>query len=147
MKGSKLILAGDPLQLPPTIISSGRRSEKSPGKPRSPNTALKTTAPKSKNITSTKPSDKAAKPEVAGPNLKDSDRSVDEEDVHSTASSDEDEGPSNSVQPVRSRKSPRLMPPKSLEVTLFQRLERMYGPSIKRMLTIQYRCGTSNLAY
>ena len=32
-----------------------------------------------------------------------------------------------------------LQPPVSLEVTLFDRLEAMLGPDIKRMLTIQYR--------
>jgi DNA polymerase alpha-associated DNA helicase A len=32
-----------------------------------------------------------------------------------------------------------LQPPRTLETTLFDRLERMYGPSIKRMLTVQYR--------
>lgn len=140
LKGSKLILAGDPLQLPPTIISSGTRSVKSSKKPKAPNIAVKVAAPKSKDNTSTKPSNKSAKPKVSGPNIEEIDRSAGEEsDVHSTASSDEGEGVTTSAQPARPRKSLRLLPPKSLEVTLFQRLERMYGPSIKRMLTIQYR--------
>jgi len=33
----------------------------------------------------------------------------------------------------------KLVPPKTLETTLFDRLEAMYGASIKRMLEIQYR--------
>lgn len=34
---------------------------------------------------------------------------------------------------------PKLKPPRTLETTLFDRLETMYGPGIKRMLTVQYR--------
>jgi DNA polymerase alpha-associated DNA helicase A len=44
--------------------------------------------------------------------------------------------------PVTSNRQTRpevLRPPRNLETTLFDRLERMYGPSIKRMLTVQYR--------
>ncbi|KAI0293908.1 P-loop containing nucleoside triphosphate hydrolase protein [Russula brevipes] len=32
-----------------------------------------------------------------------------------------------------------LMPPRTLELTMFERLEKMYGPRIKYMLTVQYR--------
>jgi DNA polymerase alpha-associated DNA helicase A len=32
-----------------------------------------------------------------------------------------------------------LVPPRTLETTMFDRLERMYGPTIKRMLEVQYR--------
>lgn len=32
-----------------------------------------------------------------------------------------------------------LRPPRTLETTLFDRLERMYGSGIKRMLKVQYR--------
>jgi hypothetical protein len=34
---------------------------------------------------------------------------------------------------------PRLKPPRTLETTLFDRLERMYGDGIKRVLKVQYR--------
>lgn len=37
------------------------------------------------------------------------------------------------------KKSPILLPPQTLETTLFERLEKMYGPSIKKMLRVQYR--------
>ena len=36
-------------------------------------------------------------------------------------------------------KRTRLFPPRTLETTLFDRLERLYGEGIKRVLTIQYR--------
>lgn len=32
-----------------------------------------------------------------------------------------------------------LRPPKDLSITLFERLEKMYGTSIKKMLEVQYR--------
>jgi DNA polymerase alpha-associated DNA helicase A len=33
----------------------------------------------------------------------------------------------------------RLKPPRTLETTLFDRLERIYGAGIKRVLQVQYR--------
>jgi DNA polymerase alpha-associated DNA helicase A len=33
-----------------------------------------------------------------------------------------------------------LVPPPTLEVTMFERLEQMFGLGIKCMLTVQYRC-------
>lgn len=33
----------------------------------------------------------------------------------------------------------RLKPPRTLETTLFDRLERLYGEGIKRVLKVQYR--------
>ncbi|EDR10416.1 uncharacterized protein LACBIDRAFT_319758 [Laccaria bicolor S238N-H82] len=76
-KAKKLILAGDPMQLPPTILSIGN------------NKKAKAKAGKSASIAT--------------------------------------------------NKRIELMPPRTLETTLFDRLEKMYGPSIKRMLKVQYR--------
>ncbi|KAL1725364.1 P-loop containing nucleoside triphosphate hydrolase protein [Schizophyllum commune] len=67
-KAKKLILAGDPMQLPPTILS-----------------------------------------------------------------------PAPKAQPKQRTRTPILRPPRTLETTLFDRLEKMHGPSIKRMLKVQYR--------
>ncbi|KAK1923993.1 putative DNA helicase [Papiliotrema laurentii] len=75
LKSNKVILAGDPQQLPPTILSRGEPAVQG------------------------KPSDKSA--------------------LDSTR--------------------PRLQPPKTLETTLFDRLERLYGTGVKRVLTTQYR--------
>ncbi|KLO18880.1 P-loop containing nucleoside triphosphate hydrolase protein [Schizopora paradoxa] len=85
LKGDKLILAGDPLQLPPTVLSVDKKIKKSPEKK-----AETKPASKSKLISS------------------------------------------------RSKKT-GLRPPNSLEVTLFERLEKTHGASIKRMLQVQYR--------
>ena len=54
------------------------------------------------------------------------------------ADAPENENPSESPK-KRSSKRPGLRPPRTLETTLFDRLERMYGPGIKRLLNVQYR--------
>ncbi|KAF4607995.1 hypothetical protein EYR40_000336 [Pleurotus pulmonarius] len=79
-KAKKLILAGDPMQLPPTILSINAQDK-----------SKKTQSAKNSGSTSSKSA------------------------------------------------SPVLRPPRTLETTLFDRLEKMYGSKIKRMLTIQYR--------
>jgi hypothetical protein len=48
-------------------------------------------------------------------------------------------GPTSKVSNLRYR---GLKPPRTLELTLFERLEKMFGPRIKCMLTVQYRCVT-----
>jgi DNA polymerase alpha-associated DNA helicase A len=40
---------------------------------------------------------------------------------------------------IKPNKPAGIRPPRSLETTLFDRLEKMYGASIKRMLDVQYR--------
>ncbi|KAJ7829434.1 AAA domain-containing protein [Mycena olivaceomarginata] len=42
---------------------------------------------------------------------------------------------------------PVLRPPRTLETTLFDRLEKMYGSSIKRMLQVQYRMHSDICAF
>jgi DNA polymerase alpha-associated DNA helicase A len=37
------------------------------------------------------------------------------------------------------RRRTELKAPRTLETTLFDRLERIYGPGIKRLLAVQYR--------
>ncbi|KAF9070139.1 P-loop containing nucleoside triphosphate hydrolase protein [Rhodocollybia butyracea] len=78
-KAKKLILAGDPLQLPPTVLSEGDNS---------PNAAQ----------LATKKNTQSSKTQVG-----------------------------------------QLRPSRTLETTLFDRLESMYGSGIKRMLNVQYR--------
>ncbi|KAF8336585.1 P-loop containing nucleoside triphosphate hydrolase protein [Cantharellus anzutake] len=85
LKGQKLILAGDPLQLPPTIMSMTSSNA----------------SPKVKTTSTSKAKAVAKHTESA--------------------------------------RSMALRPSESLEVTLFDRLEAMLGPSVKRMLTVQYR--------
>ncbi|KAJ3918394.1 P-loop containing nucleoside triphosphate hydrolase protein [Lentinula edodes] len=88
-KAKKLILAGDPMQLPPTVLSldKRRKQQKSAG-----------------------------------------------------SGSDDDANSETVVANNKPRsKMPILRPSRSLETTLFDRLESMYGSGIKRMLNVQYR--------
>ncbi|EAL19401.1 hypothetical protein CNBH0940 [Cryptococcus deneoformans B-3501A] len=77
LKSKKLILAGDPQQLPPTIMSKEN-----------------------------------------APPLKDLQEAIDQ---------------------IKLGDSPSLKSPRTLETTLFERLEKLYGPGIKRVLQVQYR--------
>lgn len=50
-----------------------------------------------------------------------------------------DEVETKPERPGKPEKRPILRPPRTLETTLFDRLEKMYGPGIKRLLNVQYR--------
>ncbi|KAI0037075.1 AAA domain-containing protein [Vararia minispora EC-137] len=94
-KAKKLILAGDPKQLPPTILSLDKSGRKLSGTP------------------------------LGNPSLSNtkSQKSIEQENERK----------------VNKRQPTGLRPPRTLETTIFDRLEKMYGPSVKRMLTVQYR--------
>ncbi|KNZ74095.1 DNA polymerase alpha-associated DNA helicase A [Termitomyces sp. J132] len=105
-KAKKLILAGDPMQLPPTILSlNNEKKTKGASIP------------------------KAAKP----------DKELEAE------KSQPSPPPKSSIPPRATR--PLLRPPRTLETTLFDRLQEMYGASIKRMLTVQYRMHSQICAF
>ncbi|KAF9224765.1 P-loop containing nucleoside triphosphate hydrolase protein [Gyrodon lividus] len=154
-KAKKLILAGDPMQLPPTILSLNKHEKKSK-EAKSPDRTDKTGQAKGA------PTKQAGAPKSS---VEDENRPVpandeDEESSHSSsteAGSDSEsesvrgdrliaedttafatDGTEISTQPPK-QKRPRLRPPRTLETTLFDRLERMYGPGIKRLLNVQYR--------
>lgn len=131
-KAMKLILAGDPMQLPPTVLSVDDRSKKK---------KELTKEPSSKPINAKKSSESQLKTTPTTP-----------EDITSLSegSSNEDEsdkgdgalalGPTPSKDKKTVTKNvPLLRPPRTLETTLFDRLEKMYGSRTKRMLTVQYR--------
>lgn len=151
-KGKKLILAGDPMQLPPTILSLDKHRKKD-------TQAKSSERPNGKNNLDSKGG--TAKP--SEPDKSDA-SSVDnrQEDAESSSEtgSDSDSAtvhgdvviaeesttpapapPENPTEPSKQRpsKRPGLRPPRTLETTLFDRLERMYGPGIKRLLNVQYR--------
>ncbi|KAG6899406.1 hypothetical protein C0993_010517 [Termitomyces sp. T159_Od127] len=116
-KAKKLILAGDPMQLPPTILSLPNKKEKD---------AFKSTTVK-KYTTKNK---KDETPDSASDSL------VDDHEEKGLETERPQPSPSELVMTTVHR--PLLRPPRTLETTLFDRLEIMYGESIKRMLTIQY---------
>lgn len=54
--------------------------------------------------------------------------------------SEDDATPSNGMNEINATsRRPKLSPPRTLEMTLFDRLEKMYGAGIKRLLAVQYR--------
>ncbi|KAG8889191.1 hypothetical protein FRB99_004007, partial [Tulasnella sp. 403] len=133
-KAKKLILAGDPMQLPPTVIAI----DKSKGKTK-PTTKTQTS---SSTKTKKKKADagREATPVSLGPDAsKVGDAAGDGIDEIEIDKGLQETPPV--VKPTKTLKSssPELKPPPSLEVTLFDRLESMYGPQLKRMLTVQYR--------
>ncbi|KAJ3746523.1 AAA domain-containing protein [Lentinula detonsa] len=145
-KAKRLILAGDPMQLPPTVLSldKQKRQQKKGGstsKSQVKNTNMKPQGKLAKNSEPNNPpqshfgeegksssggSDDGAKPFESGTEHESSDNRSDNIEIV--------------VKPHKPRSStPVLRPSRTLETTLFDRLESMYGPEIKRMLNVQYR--------
>lgn len=108
------------MQLPPTVLAQ---------------------APRAKSMATSETSAKKPGP-VPVEEVEDSSDTDDDSDSTSNSADDASaEKPKDSVPTKESSPFPRpLKPPKSLEVTMFERLETMYGPSVKRMLKLQYRC-------
>ncbi|ESK98017.1 dna helicase [Moniliophthora roreri MCA 2997] len=120
---TKLILAGDPMQLPPTVLAVELQQKKK----------------KKKEVTSKK-TEKGCS-EVEKENEPDEDGSESE----GSASEDEERKKlQNAATKVTGKDKKKLgtgvlCPPRTLETTLFDRLEEMWGEGIKRMLNVQYR--------
>lgn len=131
------------MQLPPTVLSMDRNRDKK----KMPSEQSKKQPP-SGNKKSTRQSTKAAN-DLKQPTSTNTFKGSREEHENDTQSTDADsgvdvaeEGQSASSSDNNRTKKIRdsvLRPPKTLETTLFDRLEKMYGSAIKRMLEIQYR--------
>jgi DNA polymerase alpha-associated DNA helicase A len=127
-KAKKLILAGDPKQLPPTIHSLP--TSKDSGSQR--RTGSRVGAYIEISIT---PSD-TSQPDGLDA-ISNSHNKLDSAEPGNTPASDPH--PSSRMVP---NMHGLLTPPQTLEMTMFERLDKMYGPDIKCMLTVQYRCVT-----
>ncbi|KAN0094675.1 AAA domain containing protein [Tylopilus felleus] len=154
-KGKKLILAGDPMQLPPTILSLDKHEKKN-NQAKSPEKQRKNGSENKGAPTKFSELDKSKGPLTSST----ADGQEDETALSSETGSDSDsesvrgdaviaedttvppaETPENPTDRPKKKSSsrPGLRPPRTLETTLFNRLERMYGPGIKRLLNVQYR--------
>jgi len=147
-KGKKLILAGDPMQLPPTILSNDKVDKKKKDKAR-PGVIQSSS---NKNVKAEKkkqnePSADLAEIATESLVLSDSD-SEDSSDGEQVLGEDaaakvtpSNEPPHTKIADTTKTKTKwtGLRPPQTLETTLFDRLEKMYGTGIKRMLKVQYR--------
>lgn len=51
----------------------------------------------------------------------------------------DDAKPLDDLKDLKLTDRPKLKPPRTLEITLFDRLESMFGGGIKRVLNTQYR--------
>lgn len=149
-KAKKLILAGDPMQLPPTILSLDKRkaSEKGPGPIMKGSTKRTKTPGKAVGKSpgdSKKQEIPLETPQDQKSSFSDTDRDSDSDSVKGdTVIAQEDVSSLGEVEPKPKisglpDKRPVLRPPRTLETTLFDRLEKMYGPGIKRLLNVQYR--------
>lgn len=117
-QGGILILAGDHLQLPPTV--KGYRHSHAKGKSKASRGGQKTKIPASSPALATNSDD------------------CKEDSGHDSDDRDWNESVKYNALP-RKVKRTVLRPPRSLETTLFSRLLGMYGPNCKALLDTQYR--------
>ncbi|TFY81728.1 hypothetical protein EWM64_g2284 [Hericium alpestre] len=145
-KGKKLVLAGDPKQLPPTILSLDESRKKSKENGDKSKTVPKAAHDKkTKQQLKTKPAPSPtpqpdAEPEQRPPSASESESSDSEEDLPPESPEEKSAKLDDKIKPKPAKKGRQgLKPPRTLETTMFERLEKMYGPGIKRMLIVQYR--------
>ncbi|KAL7283392.1 hypothetical protein ACG7TL_002822 [Trametes sanguinea] len=136
-KAQKLILAGDPMQLPPTIISIDKKEKK---KDKTSSAKDKIQPKASAGGNGSKSASSKPAPAVDNPlDAEESESTEDEEGDSEIAADPEESAKAKPRDPRKPGSHALLRPPRTLETTLFERLEKMYGPGIKRMLTVQYR--------
>ncbi|GJE86304.1 P-loop containing nucleoside triphosphate hydrolase [Phanerochaete sordida] len=145
-KGKKLILAGDPMQLPPTILSTDAPGKSGKSKDAKGDAKASSDKKTTKSPTPAKAEQEAKQDVESDATLPPdtdiaSDSSADEEELSESQETKTVSAPSKApATKVKRPQKPRsLRPPRSLETTMFDRLEKMYGPGIKRMLNVQYR--------
>jgi DNA polymerase alpha-associated DNA helicase A len=173
-KAKKLILAGDPMQLPPTVLALDRPQKKGraenglDGKERvkpdgttkqkkgdtqaqATPKALDDEAGETVDAPPTSESEDDGDDEAGDKDGEDGDEALAESEAIPNTNALEVEAQAdvktdaNRKSKERKQKQRGLRPPRTLETTMFARLESMYGPNIKRMLTVQYRCATSHV--
>ncbi|KAG1737470.1 AAA domain-containing protein [Suillus paluster] len=149
-KAKKLILAGDPMQLPPTILSIDKHDEKKTGtatSKKSENPSV--TANDQKKLQESTASKPLLPEEDEGTSNSDADSEVEsikgdeimEQDAAIELSTEAEPQLKEKPKKIQKKGNQRtgLRPPRTLETTLFDRLEKMYGSDIKRLLNVQYR--------
>jgi DNA polymerase alpha-associated DNA helicase A len=119
------------MQLPPTILSTNKERKKDLDKSGAKASAKAKPQAKASVIVHQK---QQALTNICG-------RGSSSGNSESATSDDEEDVTNGGVRIEENLKENRkpLKPPRTLETTLFDRLEKMYGPGIKRMLNVQYR--------
>lgn len=125
------------MQLPPTILSVNKHEKKANNL--KPSTSkLSTKSPKTKEPVKEPEVEAAVEEESEGSTREGSEDDTDADGINEPAP----KPVSPPIKPRAQKKKEKvrsLRPPRTLETTLFDRLEKMYGPDIKRMLNVQYR--------
>jgi DNA polymerase alpha-associated DNA helicase A len=138
------------MQLPPTILSNDKHGKKPVVTATSKKNAKSSAStangekklqeptaskPQPEEGVDTSPSDADSDTgSVTGDEIMEQDTAI---EVSTEAGSQPKEESKEAQKKVKKRTG--LRPPRTLETTLFDRLEKMYGPDIKRLLNIQYR--------
>lgn len=137
--GGKIVLAGDHLQLPPTVKGVTKSTSKSGGKTRGPQSDK--SQGKNKEATATKT--KASKDEHND--------QIPHQPDDSLSDSSSDEAVVSTFSPSPSSRKhlhrPKLRPPRTLETTLFSRLLGLYGDGCKALLSVQYRMNKEIMSF
>ncbi|KAJ9103336.1 hypothetical protein QFC19_004434 [Naganishia cerealis] len=171
LKSKKLILAGDPLQLPPTILSANQKSSEIkvklkpvdfPGNVARLDTSNSGVDPNGVSLDPTlgQAGAEAAEADTGAREMgtadiesvaegltilpltedRDAKTSDDTATVEDSMASKDTPTSANSMKENNAAlKRPKLSLPRTLEMTLFDRLEKTYGAGIKRLLAVQYR--------
>lgn len=145
LKAKRLILAGDHLQLPPTVKSA------KPGEGLDRAVTGRTNGSKKGVKAGAKPEAEPAEAREAA--QADGDEGDDDEQDEVDGEDDEDsEGapsatPTANTPPQPRRPRLRLRPTKSLTTTLFSRLLALHGDPVRRMLTTSYRFNAKICAF
>jgi len=145
LKAKKLVLAGDPMQLPPTILSLNHRRKKQGNHRHVVITDKSDTEQAGAPLKSTRPPS-APSGTVDLAQMTQSESSTTDKDEPLMGSEEEIDRAIDACMkspttppPKIDKKKRGLQIPRTLETTLFDRLEQMYGSGIKRMLNVQYR--------
>lgn len=151
MKAKKLILAGDPKQLPPTVLSVPKKQKaKAKTKTQEGSSTSHKKSPPAQDTSLTKGIEELGLSESDSDTDADPPESQAEDPVFTETADVDDTEPPMEDEDQKDRKPEKgkkvgesklvpLRPPRSLETTLFDRLLAMHGPRVKRMLNVQYR--------
>lgn len=128
------------MQLPPTILSIDKSGKKKKGLEKSPKKDSKGSVHEKLKQKGDNGIKKSVPANSTTSDISNSERDVSDGDGTEDSNDESKTTPRNGKnKPVPQSKRVGLQPPRTLETTLFDRLEKMYGPRIKRMLEVQYR--------
>lgn len=160
LKGKKLILAGDPMQLGPTILSKDDHRKEKKGAKDEKKGLIQAAVISKKDETSINPQSDSGRlvseePPASGSESDPESKDDESEGLESDEDDDEDESLTLATKAPATAKPrpqdnpsiPKLRAPRTLSTTLFERLDRMYGKRIKCTLEVQYRMHTQICAF